>query len=179
MPTGPRGLMQPAARTHRTSATTLRENVRTAFGVIIIRKVLASCPARLALRNIVQSFSAPQSTAGGAYRKPRIHLPEKSSPRQPEATSQAFLVVYSAAGARSRCALSDCVSRIQSLQKRLDSLRVQASQVASSEAAMRRPQALSAELRTGLVVKGYVAGETADVPRNMRNLRRPPTTKRY
>lgn len=43
---------------------------------------------------------------------------------------------------------------------------------------MRRPQALSAELRMGLVVKGYVAGETADVPRNMRNLRRPPTTKR-
>jgi hypothetical protein len=41
---------------------------------------------------------------------------------------------------------------------------------------MRRPQALSAELRTGLVVKGNVAGETADVPRNMRNLRRPPTT---
>jgi hypothetical protein len=37
---------------------------------------------------------------------------------------------------------------------------------------MRRPQALSAELRTGLIVKGYVAGETADVPRNMRNLRR-------
>jgi hypothetical protein len=62
--------------------------------------------------------------------------------------------------------------------KALDSLRVQVSQVASSEAAMRRPQALSAELRMGLVVKGYVAGETADVPRNMRNLRRPPTTKR-
>jgi hypothetical protein len=53
--------------------------------------------------------------------------------------------------------------------KALDSLRVQVSQVASSEAAMRRPQALSVELRTGLVVKDYVAGKIADVPRNMRN----------